>query len=262
MMNRVVFPLALILAVAVHANTTSAATTQYSLNVPPSALQWGCFGPCACPIQENPTYGSFNLVFLRSDALYSYYAVENYIASFNNGPGAVAIVGSGQFKIGGEVAITQQMTLDLQVLGGPVQHFDSGVKPVSVPFPKIHAVCAAHDFACHDSVIVVDAGLIGTTDVPPSGRISGIQDVRPNPFGQAATIVVDRDRAGPVEVAIFDLNGSRIRRLGTVQLSGSASSVLVWNGRRDDGREATPGVYWVRMSWPGGADRRRVVKLN
>src|SRR5262249_36845237 len=86
---------------AAGATPSTAATTQYSLSVPPSALEAGCFGPCACAVTQEPTYGSFDLTFLRSDGLYSYYAVDRYIASFNNGPGAVSIIGSGTYKIGG-----------------------------------------------------------------------------------------------------------------------------------------------------------------
>jgi hypothetical protein len=239
-----------------------AETISYSLNVPPSALEVGCFGPCACAVDVNPTYGSFDLVFLGQDPLYRYYSVERYIASFNNGPGAVAITGSGQYRIGGEVAVTQQMTLDLQVWGGPVQHFDSGVVPVGTPFPKLHVECPLHGFACHDSVVVVDAAPVGTTGVPPMGPALGIELVRPNPFGHSATILVNLDRPATAQVAVYGLDGSRIRRLGPVRLSGSGPETLAWDGRRDDGREAKAGVYWIRMQWPGGGDRRRIVKLN
>ena len=239
-----------------------AATTEYALNVPPSALEAGCFGPCACAVTEQPTYGSFQLVPLGSDALYTYYAVERYIASFNNGPGAVSIVGSGQYKIGGEFAITQQMTLDLQVWGGPVQHFDSGVVPVNTPFSKIHVSCAVHGFACHDSVVVVDASPIQTTGVPPSPAVAAIEPVRPNPFGHAARITVDLDRAGAVELDVFDLAGHHVRALAAWQSPGASTRTLEWDGRRDDGREAGPGVYWLTMRSPAGVAGRRVVKLD
>ena len=69
-------------------------------------------------------------------------------------------------------------------------------------------------------------------------------------------------RARDNEVAVFDLNGQRIRRLGEWELQGLGSRAVRWDGRRDDGREAKAGVYWVRMLWPGGAEKRRVVKLN
>jgi len=260
---RILVPLAgAILAGALSTNLSAAATTQYALSVPPSALQAGCFGPCDCAITQEPTYGSFDLTFLRSDGLYDYYAVERYIASFNNGPGAVSITGSGQYKIGGEFALTQQMTLDVQVWGGPVQHLDSGVVPVSAKFPKINAACALHGFACHDSVLVVDGAPIGTTGVPPTMRGTSIAAVRPNPFRRAATILVDGSRPGSVEVAVFDLGGTRVRRLRSVELSGTEPLALQWDGRRDDGRKAKAGVYWVRVSWPGGSDGRRLIKLE
>jgi hypothetical protein len=264
-MNRVRFLgslVGVILAACVWVSLSTAATTQYSLSVPPSALEVGCFGPCDCAVTGNPTYGSFDLTFLRSDGLYSYYAVERYIASFNNGPGAVAIVGSGEYKVGGEVALTQQMTLDIQVWGGPVQHLDSGVVPVSTAFPKIHVTCPQHGFACHDSVLVVDGAPIGTTGVPAASHLSGIAGVQPNPFLGKATILVDRTQPGPVEVAIFDLSGTRVRRLGTARLSGAEPLALQWDGRRDDGQKARAGVYWVRATWPGGSDGRRLVKLE
>jgi hypothetical protein len=262
-MNRIRVALSfLCLSLVAAVGRAGAETISYSLNVPPSALQSGCFGPCVCPTVENPTYGSFDLVFLGSDPLYRYYSVERYIASFNNGPGAVAITGSGQYRIGGEVALTQQMTLDLQVWGGPVQHLDSGLVPVSTPFPKLHVACAVHGFACHDSVVVVDASPIGTAGVPSTEGIAGIRGVRPNPFEHAAAIVLGLDRAATVEVGVFDVHGSRVRRLGPVQLVGAGSRVLMWNGLRDDGSEARPGVYWVRMQWPGGVDERRIVKLD
>jgi len=264
-MNRVrsLIPVAgVILTASLGINASVAATTQYSLSVPPSALEVGCFGPCDCAVNLNPTYGSFDLTFLRSDGLYSYYAVERYIASFNNGPGAVSIVGSGQYKIGGEVALTQQMTLDVQVWGGPVQHLDSGVVPVNASFPKIHVACALHGFACHDSVLVVDGAPIGTAGVPPSGHLSGIAGVQPNPFRGTATILVDRTQPGRVEVAVFDLHGTLVRRLGSFLLSGAEPLSLQWDGRRDDGQKAKAGVYWVRATWPGGSEGRRLIKLE
>jgi len=260
---RILIPLAgVILAAGLRVDLSSAATMQYSLSVPPSALQVGCFGPCECAVMEDPTYGSFNLTFLRSDGLYDYYAVENYIASFNTGPGAVSIVGSGQYKTGGEFAITQQMTLDIQVWGGPVQHVDSGVVPVTTPFPKIHVACALHAFACRDSVLLVDGAPIATADAPPARRIPGIASVQPNPFVTGATIVADFDRPGAVDVSVFDLSGARVRTLAQLELAGAGRRVWSWDGRRDDGRKAGAGVYWVRVAWPGGADRRRVVKLE
>jgi hypothetical protein len=235
--------------------------TQYSLITPPSSLQVGCQEPCKCAIWSRPTYGSFQLVPAGSDPLYAYYAVENYIASYNNGPGAVSITGSGLLKIGGEVALMQQLTLDLTIEGRPVEHFDSGLVPVRASFPQIDVSCAVHSFYCYDTVLVVDAKPVGTSNVPPppAPRI-GLQAVAPNPFTHAIGITFTIDRAQAVELWIVDLEGRRVRTLAVGSVAGPGA--VAWDGLRDDGRGAPAGVYWVIMRWPGASDRRRIVKLD
>lgn len=252
---------ALLTAPPCAATTADTTATPYALLVPASGYETGCQGPCECAVMVQPTYGSFELRPLGSDPLYAHYAVDRYIASFNNGPGAVSIVGSGHYKIGGEFALTQQMTLDLQVWGGPVQHFDSGVVPVNTPFPRIHVSCAAHGFACVDTVVEVDAVPINSSVPPPLPR-AGIQGVAPNPFGRTASIVIALAGSGPVRVAVFDLDGRKIRTLAEWSNVGVGSRTLVWDGRRDDGLQAGAGVYWVRMQWPGGSDGRRLVRVD
>src|SRR6267378_4240068 len=141
--------------------------TLYGLITPPSALEIGCQGPCACPLLTRPTYGSFQLIKTGVDPLYTYYAVERFI-------------GSGLYKIGGEFALVQELTLDLEIEGNPPQHFDSGIQPVRVPFPEISITSAVHGFYCYDTLNIVDAKHAYPAGVPPSARI-GLQTVSPNP---------------------------------------------------------------------------------
>jgi len=256
------FAASLLAALPCAAATQQAAATSYVLLVPGSGYATGCQAPCECPIVEQPTYGSFELRLLGTDPLYTYYAVDRYIASFNNGPGAVSIVGSGHYKIGGEVALTQQMTLDLQVWGGPVQHFDSGLVPVNTPFPRIHVSCAAHGFACLDTVVAVDAKPVEPVPVAPPALSAGIQGVAPNPFGRTTRIALALAGLGPVRVDIFDLNGRKVRTLAEWPGAEAGPRTLEWDGHRDDGRVAEAGIYWVRMQGPGGCDGRRLVKFD
>lgn len=243
------------------ASSADAAGTMYALITPPSTLEVGCQGPCACPISYQPTYGSFELVQTGFDPLYTYYAIKRYIASFNNGPGAVSIVGTGQYKIGGEFALVQQMTLDLEIEGRPAEHFDSGLKPVSAPFPQIKISCAVHGFFCLDSVLVVDAAPVETAGVPPQ-TLAGLQTVRPNPFERGTSIYFTLDHPGLVDLTVIDLAGRRVRVLEAGRYVGTHPQVVSWEGHRDDGRVAPAGVYWVVLRWPGGVDRRRIVKLD
>ncbi len=241
------------------------AAVLYSLITPPSAYEVGCQGPCECPILSQPTYGSFSLVHTGRDPLYDYYAVQGYIASFNNGPGAVSITGSGQYRIGGEFAITQELTLDLSIWGAPPQHFDSGLKPAgSAPFPKIDLSCAAHGFACYDTVVVVDAAPVNLTGVPPGpGPAVRLEFAQPNPFAGQARIAYTLSVATRIDLAIVDLAGRHVRTLASGQLTGPGEQIVPWDGRTDDGRTARAGVYWALLrSAAGESSRLRLVKLQ
>ena len=245
------------------ATTPDTSAVSYGLITPPSALESGCQGPCECAVVTEPTYGSFNLAYVRTEAGYAIYDLRGYIASFNSGPGAVSIVGSGQYRISSALPAQQQMTLDLQVWGGPTQHFDSGLEPVQTAFPRIEVSCAIHGFACFDSVLEVDARPLDTAGAPATpARATGLQAVLPNPFSHGARIVFTLARGGPVDLTVLDVTGRRVCAIASQRAMPAGQAVLAWDGRRDDGAAAPAGTYWVRMRWPGGEDRRRIVKLD
>src|SRR5258705_1978587 len=98
--------------------------------------------------------------------------------------------------------------------GRTIDHFDSGVKPIGSPFPKIDISCAVHGFYCYDSVLVVSAKPVGVTDVPPAPQVRiGLVAAWPNPFAQGIQISYTLDRPGPAELRIVDLAGRRVRGL-------------------------------------------------
>lgn len=124
-----------------------------------STFQRGCFDPCACPVMEQGGIkGTFLLTPSSSDPLFQYYAVTNvsWTAVLPNG-NVLPIRGSGTFKIGGEFAIQEQLSLDLVVGNDPVQHFDSGVVAPRVPFPFLDLTISIHGVYCFDTVIEVRA---------------------------------------------------------------------------------------------------------
>ena len=98
-----------------------------------STYERGCHDPCACPILfHGALSGSFRLTYLNSDPLYDHYSVTNVDCSaFGR-----SITGSGTYRVGGEVALHQQMILTLDD-AGMVSDFDSGLRPVAVPFPDL-----------------------------------------------------------------------------------------------------------------------------
>jgi hypothetical protein len=124
-----------------------------------ATYQRGCFDPCACPVlEQGSVQGTFRLTPMSPDPLFQYYAVTdiNWKVMPPHGA-AIPIHGSGTFKIGGEVAIQEQLSLDLVVGTDPVQHFDSGVVVPQVPFPRMDLTVSIHGVFCFDTVIKVRA---------------------------------------------------------------------------------------------------------
>lgn len=247
-------------ALAVTADTSA---VTYALTTPPSALEWGCQGPCECAVYSTqPTYGSFQLAMVGVMAGFTVYDVRGYIASFNNGPGAVSLVGSGQYRIRGGASPEQQLILDLEVWGQP-EHFDSGLVPVQAAFPQIDVSCAVHGFACLDSVLVVDAKPTNLADATAGSlHATGIRAIRPTPFRGAATVDLALAHDARVDVTVLDAAGRRVRVIAAHEAISAGRVSLLWDGRRDDGASVRAGIYWVLMRWDGGADRRRIVKLD
>jgi hypothetical protein len=111
----------LLLAVAARAQSSAPDSVLYVLASPPSQFEWGCFGPCACPILiQSPLAGGFTLRRSDSDPLFTYYDVFDVRWKLADGAQSVGITGSGTYRRGGEVTLEDQLTLDLSFNGGPL----------------------------------------------------------------------------------------------------------------------------------------------
>ena len=71
---------------------------------------------CARPTIPEPLRGTFNLRLLETNPLFDHYAVEDI--NFTAGSRPYTVKGSGTFQIGGEVALVQQMFLQVQIDDG------------------------------------------------------------------------------------------------------------------------------------------------
>ena len=100
-----------------------------------------------CPVCERatirePMRGSFDLVLLEVNPLFSRYALQNisFSAGYSNGL-QYKVTGSGYYQVGGEVALVQQMTLQVAINNGftnKLCYFTSGHQAVDRPWPMIH----------------------------------------------------------------------------------------------------------------------------
>ena len=91
--------------------------------------------------------------------------------------------------------------------------------------------------------------------------------VFPNPCRPGATVEVGvdpakgLDAAGPVRVDVFDLAGRHVRTLA-VGTAVNGRLLVSWDGRDEAGRERAAGGYLLRVSWPGGSARGRLLLVR
>ena len=129
----------------------------YQLNADSSLMQ-GCFPPCLCPLQFGvPVKATFLLTPAGSDSLFTTYAVTNVSWIFSINGTNLFVTGGGTYKVGGEVALQQELSLDLHLGGSSVKHFDSGLVADSAPFPNIKVSISANGQVCFDQVFNVSA---------------------------------------------------------------------------------------------------------
>ncbi len=195
---------AFVVAIAVlvsFAGGRATADVLYELG-PGTTFQEGCVGPCLCPVQlSEEVTGTFLLVPAGSDPLFAYYRLNGISWSTFSPDGSIAhtITGQGTYKLGGEVALTQQLVLDIQINGGGTEHLDSGLVPGGAEFPVISA-SVSRGSACFNIWMNIEAVPeqgdlpVAVLEVPGNGQtVSGILPI----FGWAT------DKKGIIKVELF-----------------------------------------------------------
>jgi hypothetical protein len=90
-------------------------------------------------------------------------------------------------------------------------------------------------------------------DVPgprPGTFITAFEPPYPNPMTQCIKLEFQIARAGMVNLAVYDLQGRRVRTLVHERLEPSEYGNF-WNGRNDAGSQMRNGVYFIRLMAPG-----------
>jgi len=133
-----------------------------------SDYEQGCFAPCECPVLiRSGVKGTFTLTPTGFDGLFATYAVTeiNWIVSLNGTD--TFVTGSGTYKVGGEFALQQELTLDLKVGDDAPQHFDSGLVGATVPFPELDLTVSINKQICFDTVFRVTASPVPPDQIRP-----------------------------------------------------------------------------------------------
>jgi hypothetical protein len=83
----------------------------------------------------------------------------------------------------------------------------------------------------------------------------------PNPFNPSTTIEYSLAKTGPVDIAIFDVNGRKVRTLaGGIERQGTHKAV--WNGKNDRGMPVASGVYFYRLTAGEFTQIRKMILLR
>ena len=245
-----------------HAQGAAPEPVLYTLTSPPGAFEWGCFEPCMCPITiRSPLTGRFVLRRSHDDLLYTYYDVLGVHWEVSDSQ-PVIITGCGTYRRGGEVAMMEQLTLDLSFDGGPPQRFDSGLRPPAAAFPEIDTRVSLHGEFCLDSMLAVGAKPLDVAGVTGGSSRTLSLAVAPNPFTGSAEIAFALPRDGRVELDVYDITGRRIGALAHHEWLASGTHTREWDGRLESGRAVPPGLYVVRLATAWGQVRRTLVKVR
>jgi hypothetical protein len=112
------------------------------------------------------------------------------------------------------------------------------------------------EFAIDD--IYYDGGEVtGTDDPGVAPRTAALLASVPNPFNAGTELRFELPAAGPYEIEVYDVAGRRVTSFRGIGRTGA--NAVRWDGRDDQGRKASPGVYYYRMVSSGRAASRTVV---
>jgi hypothetical protein len=115
--------------------------------------------------------GTFVLTPTGFDGLFNTYAIGDVQWIVSIGGADTLVTGKGTYKLGGEVALQQELSLDLQVGGATVEHFDSGLVPELTQFPDIKVTISTNGQACLDTVFAVNASAALLKMIPSPGNV-------------------------------------------------------------------------------------------
>jgi len=83
----------------------------------------------------------------------------------------------------------------------------------------------------------------------------------PNPFNPTTTIEFTLQRAGEVNVAVFNMIGQKVKTLVNKKMTNGSHHV-VWNGLDESGQRVASGVYYYRLDTKDFSTTRKMVLLK
>jgi hypothetical protein len=107
-----------------------------------------------------------------------------------------------------------------------------------------------------DNLSILSVPVAVASNAPPAE--SGILRAMPSPFREQTTLEYSLAESGPIDLAIHSADGRRVRTLTSADQASTLRRV-VWDGRDDEGRRVSSGVYFVRLAVGSATLMRKVV---
>jgi hypothetical protein len=97
--------------------------------------------------------------------------------------------------------------------------------------------------------------------IPEIPQNTELSKLYPNPFNPSTTISFALAEDQMVEVNIYNNRGQRVRSFALGQKS-AGNHTLIWDGRDDNGKAVTTGIYFIRMSAGGESFHKKAVLMK
>jgi hypothetical protein len=94
----------------------------------------------------------------------------------------------------------------------------------------------------------------------PPAPVARVSLAGPNPFRASARIQLSLPSPAFVRAEVMDISGRRVATLASMTFAAGEHS-LAWDGTNSRGGLSAPGVYLIRVQWPGFEKTQRVVRL-
>jgi hypothetical protein len=110
--------------------------------------------------------------------------------------------------------------------------------------------------------MIVTGGAPGVVAVEPRATPGlALAAAAPNPFVARVTLGFSLPRAGDATLALYDVEGRRVRSLFAGKAAAGPTSAA-WDGLDDAGRSVPSGTYFARLSFAGEERVTKVVRLR
>jgi len=113
-----------------------------------------------------------------------------------------------------------------------------------------------------ESLTVVIEEIVDNTDQISQPLVLGISKAYPNPFSNSTLIryCIDKDNT-TVEISIYNLKGQKVRTL-LKNTSKSGYYNLDWDGRNDENKHVSAGIYFCRMQSGAHTSVQKLLRIR